>query len=191
MIEELTLTEKLSLVIAALSAVATGFAAFATWLAPRAAARLAEAMRLEANKHEERRRSKLHVFAVLMQERAQIYSDNGVQALNLIDVVFNNSREVRELWSELFLAFEMKPFLQHVQEERFRKLLAAMAKDIGLSDELRSDDLGRVYFPEVKAQERFIADMQRQQTLANLQGKSPAAASAPNSQNTLWPPPPT
>jgi hypothetical protein len=53
---------------------------------------------------------------MLMKERAQIYSENGIKALNLIDVVFNDSREVREAWSELFLAFQMKPFLPHVQD---------------------------------------------------------------------------
>ena len=122
-----------------------------------------------------------------MQERAQIYSENSIKALNVIDVVFNDSREVREAWSELFLAFQMKPFLQHVQEERLRKLLGAMAKDIGFGDEMRNDDFGRVYFPDIKAQEQFISNMQRQQLLANLRGQSPAASSA---TGTLWPPKP-
>src|ERR1700691_1220977 len=156
------MTENVTLLIAIFSAIATGFAAYATWAAPRAAAKLAESLRRDAERHSERQRHKLHVFASLMQERAQIHSDNGVRALNLIDVVFNESREVREAWSELFLAFHMKTVVQHVIDERLRKLLGAIAKDIGLSDELRTDDLGRVYFPIVQAQEQFIKDMQRQ-----------------------------
>jgi predicted ATPase len=135
------MTENIALLAAMFSAIATAFAAFATWSAPRAAARLAESLRREAERHDERQRRKLHVFSTLMQERAQIYSDNGVRALNLIDVVFNESREVRETWSELFLAFQMKPLLQHVIDERLRKLLGAIARDIGLADELRTDDL--------------------------------------------------
>jgi hypothetical protein len=71
-----------------------------------------------------------------MQERAEIYSENALRVLNLIEVVFNDAREVREAWAELYLAFSMKPYLQHVTEERLRKLLAAIAKDIGLADEL-------------------------------------------------------
>ena len=122
-----------------------------------------------------------------MQERAQIHSESGVRALNLIDVVFNESREVREAWSELFLVFYMKPIPEHVLDERLRKLLGAIAKDIGLADELRNDDLGRVYYPMVQQQEQIIKDMQRQQILSRLQGENAAQASV---QNTMWPPKP-
>src|ERR1700720_1313771 len=141
---ENSMTDHLTLLIAIFSAIATGLAAMATWRAPTAAAKLAESLRRDAERHDERQRQKLSVFASLMQERAQIYSDNGVRALNLIDVVFNESRDVREAWSELYLAFLMTPLVQHVLEERIRKLLGAIAKDIGLSDQLRNDDLGRV-----------------------------------------------
>jgi hypothetical protein len=84
----------------------------------------------------------------------------------------------------------MKPLVQHVIDERVRKLLAAIAKDVGLSDELRTDDLGRVYFPIVQAQDQFIKEMQRQQILKTLQDQNPSGASAPAVQNTLWPPKP-
>ena len=111
-----------------------------------------------------------------------------MRALNLIDVVFNESRDVREAWSELFLALHMKPLVDHVVDERLRKLLGSIANDIGLADGLRNDDLGRVYTPIVQAQERLIRDMQRQQALAALQGQP--AAGAAETQNTLWPPKP-
>jgi hypothetical protein len=182
--------ETIAFVAAVFSAIATGFAALATWSAPRAAARLAESLRREAERHDERQRRKLQVFSTLMQERAQIYSDQGVRALNLIDVVFNESREVREAWAELFLAFHMRPIVQHVIDERLRKLLGFIAKNIGLSDELRNDDLGRVYFPIVQQQEQFIKDMQRQQILANLQGENAAGAGAASLPNSPWPPKP-
>lgn len=184
------MTDKIALLTAIFSAIATALAAYATWRAPAAAAKLAEALRRDAERNNERQRQKLKVFATLMQERAQIHSENGVRALNLIDVTFNESRQVREAWSELFLAFQMKPLLQHVVDERMRKLLGTIAKDIGLADELRNDDLGRVYFPVVQAQEQFIKDMQRQQILANLQGQNAAGASATALQNTAWPPKP-
>ncbi len=152
------------------------------------AAKLAETLRRDAERDAERRKQKMYVFSLLMQERAQIHSENGVRALNLIDIVFNESREVREAWSELYLAFYMKPLVQHVVDERIRKLLGAIAKDIGLADELRNDDLGRVYFPVVQQQEQLIRDMQRQQALASLQGQS--AAGATDLLNTVWPPKP-
>lgn len=184
------MTEELNMTTAIFSALATAFAAFATWNAPRAAAKLSETLRRDAEHHNERQKQKLYVFSQLMQERAQIHSENGVRTLNLIDIVFNESREVREAWSELYMAFHMKPIVQHVIDERLRKLLGAIASDIGLADKLRNDDLGRVYYPVVQAQEQFIKDMQRQQVLTSLQGQSAAGASAQAVQSTLWPPKP-
>jgi hypothetical protein len=183
------MSDMFAVAAAAFSAIATAFAAFATWHAPRAAARLAEALRRDSEQAHQRQQHKLHVFGRLMQERAAIYSENGVGALNLIDVVFYDSREVREAWSELFLTFYLDPLPPHVLDERLRKLLAAMAKDIGLGDGLRTDDLGRVYSPKAVTQDRLIKDLQRQQVLATLQSQgSPAANTTP--QSTAWPPKP-
>jgi hypothetical protein len=184
------MTDHLALLIAIFSAVATLFAAIATWRGPIAAARIAESLRREAELHGENQRQKLSVFSTLMQERAKPYSNEGVRAFNLIDVVFNESREVREAWAELFLAFNTKPFLQHVANEKLRELLAAIAKDVGLTDQLRTDDLGRVYYPLAQQQQQFIEYMQRQQTLAGLQVGSAAEAAASNVENTMWPPKP-
>ena len=184
------MNEHLLLLTAIFSAIATALAAVATWRAPLAAAKLAEALRRDAERDAERQRQKLYVFSLLMQERAQIHSDNGVRALNLIDVVFSDSRDVRDAWAELFSAFHLKPLPQHVLGERLLKLLRAIAKDIGLADELRSDDLSRVYFPIVQEQEQFIRDMQRQQTLARLQGQNAAGASDASISTTVWPPRP-
>jgi len=179
-----------SLLTAAFSAVATGFAAFATWHAPRAAAKLAEELRRTSEKAQERQKNKLVVFGLLMQERAAIWSESGVRALNLIDVVFHDSREVREAWAELFLIFNTQPIPPHVLDERLRKLLSAIAKDVGLGDSLRTDDLGRVYSPTDIAQDRLIKDMQRQQLLASLQGKSSPAANTAPAEGNVWPPKP-
>jgi hypothetical protein len=184
------MNDKIALLTAVFSAIATALAALATWRAPMSAAKLAERLRRDGEQGAERQKQKMWVFSMLMQERAQIHSDNGVRALNLIDVVFNDSREVRDAWSDLYGAFEMRPLVQHLIDERLRKLLSAIAKDIGLSDELRNDDLGRVYFPVVQQQEQFIRDMQRQQALASLQSQGAAGAAAAVNPGALWPPRP-
>jgi len=182
------MSEVISLLAAVFSAIATGFAAFGSINAPKVAAKLAESLRRESEIHNERQKHKMNVLSMLMQERAQIYSENAVQALNLIDIVFNDSPEVREAWSELFLSFQIVPIVPHVTDERLRKLLGAMAKDIGLSDKLRNDDLGRVYHPEIRAQEQFIKDTQRKLTLTSLLGQNSTIAN--NSSQTPWPPKP-
>jgi hypothetical protein len=127
-----------------------------------------------------------------MHERAAIYSENGVRALNIVDVVFNDSREVRDAWAELFRIFSVNPIQHLVLEERLHRLLVAMAKDIGLADQLRPDDIGRVYNPNAVAQDRMIRDMQRQQMLTTLsQMQTSPATNVEASQKTPWPPKPT
>ena len=172
------MTDVAPVIAAVASAIATAFAAFATWHAPRSAAKLAETLRRGAERSDQRQRYKLHLFATLMQERAAIYTENAVRVLNTIDVVFHDSRPVREAWAELFLVFSMNPIPPHVLDERLRKLLIAMAQDIGLGDELRVDDIGRVYYPKALTEERSIKDIQRQQLLAALQGDTAAANTA-------------
>ena len=179
------MTDKIALWAAIFSAVATGFAAVATWRAPRSAATLAESLRRDAERHGELQKRKMSILTVLMQERARINSDEGVRALNSIDIVFADSREVREAWAELLLAFTMQPLvIMHVVEERLRRLLAAVAKDVGIADQLRIDDLGRVYYPTSQQQEQLIKDMQRQFVLNSLMQKNAGGA------NSVFPPKP-
>lgn len=183
--------EYYGLIAAFFSALATAFAAVASWRAPVTAARLAEQLRRNAEQTQERQRQKRQVFTTLMQERAAIYTEESVRALNVIDVVFNDSRPVREAWSALLHALDPQQNVPlHAQRDRIRELLTPIANDIGMADEIRIDDLNRVYLPTPLAQERFIRDMERQQALARLQQgqQAPAANTVP--QRTPWPPPP-
>jgi hypothetical protein len=184
------MSEWIQLAIAGFSAVATGLAAFIAWRAPLSAAQLAESLRKTAERENERRRLKFHVFATLMQERASLASLDNVRALNLIDVVYNDCRDVREAWSELFLTFEASQHIPpHVQDERLRKMLAAMAKELSLGDNLRNDDLGRVYYPNALAEEEYVRRLERQAAKARLEGQAPTANTAPP-VISLWPPKP-
>lgn len=184
------MTDPYTLAAAIFSAIATAFAALAAWNAPRAAAKLAETLRRDSERSQERQRNKLHVFASLMQERSAIYSETGVRALNIIDVVFHDCHPVREAWAELFLTFALKPIPDHLLEERLRKLLAAMAADIGLGENLKTDDFGRIYSPTGIVQDRFIRDMQRAQAIASLQNQQAPASNTIHNPQNLWPPKP-
>ena len=155
------MSDSLQIIIAALTTLTAGFAAYATWRAPLSAAELAEKLRQSSDKTTERRRNKLHVFATLMQERASIASLDGVRALNLIDVVFHDCKEVREAWAELFLSYDpSRKFPPHVQEERLGKLLLAMATNLELGDQLRTDDFGRVYYPIALANDAYVRQLE-------------------------------
>jgi hypothetical protein len=181
------------LLAAFFSAIATLFAAYATWVGPRSAAKLAEKIRQENDKSIEKRRTKLSVFGALMENRAAYHSFDSVRAFNLIDIAFNDSPAVRDAWAEFFLALdESRKVPEHEKSNLFRKLLSEMSIDLGLSDRLRIDDFGRVYFPKALADEEFINAMRRKEALDLLQGqKSPSANTAIQFiDNGLYPPPP-
>ena len=176
---------------ALLSAVAAIAAAVATWRGPLAAAKLAESLRRTAEASTDRRRYKLGVFAQVMQERAELYTLEGVRALNSIDIAFADSVRVREAWAELFQTFDPRRSTPaHVTDEKTRKLLQEMATDLGLSDQLRLDDFARVYFPTALQKERQVQALQRELALKQLLGQSSPAANAAEPAPSLWPPKP-
>jgi hypothetical protein len=185
------MSDQYGLIAAIFSAIATFLAAIASWRAPITAAKLAEMLRSHAEQTNEQKRAKLRLFTTLMQERAAIFSESAVQSLNLIDVVFNDCAEVREAWSELFFSFDSKNHVpEHAQQERLRKLLAAMAREVGLADKLKTDDLGRVYFPTILAQDQFIKNMERQNKLQQLQNETSPTANTASPSASIWPPKP-
>lgn len=153
-------------VAAFLSFVATALAAVATWQGPRSAAQLAERIRNEQEKDSERRRMKMHIFSTLMQERATIASYDSVRMLNSIDFVFHDAPRVREAWAELFVIFQTDG-IPHPQlrEEKLRSMLKEMAADLGMSNSLKVDDLGRIYYPNALAREEELRRLQQEKAL--------------------------
>lgn len=170
MIDWVSKPEWVAALSAGLSAVATGIAAWTAYKGPMRAAELAEKLRSMGDAHAEKGKAKLQILAILMAYRKSYWLNEPVNAFNLIDVVYNDCRDVRSSWSELYLAFT-KEIPEHVREERLRKLLGTMSKDLGLSDELRTDDFGRVYTPEAVVEEQLVLMHQRRAALARFEGK--------------------
>src|SRR4051794_31449009 len=83
------------------AAVAAVFSAMAAYRAPVNAAKLASKLQSDNLN----RQIKLNVFATLMQNRASIADLEAVKMLNIIDVVFADSKPVRIAWVELYNAF--------------------------------------------------------------------------------------
>jgi hypothetical protein len=192
------MTEQIASVIAAIfSAIATALAAYAAWIGPVHAAKLAEELRRKTSVEEEKRRLKLDVFTSLMMHRKVFWVEAAVRHLNLIDVVFHDSRTVRDAWANLFVTLERNTNIpqqmqNEIQNEKFFKLLDEMAADLGLSKSLLPDDLRRVYYPKSLSEVELVATLEREQKLHNFTGRGgPAANSAPiSSSNGYWPPRP-
>ena len=178
-----------STIAAFLSAVAAMFAAIATWRGPMSAAKLSESLRQASDEEAERRRFRLNVFATIMQERAQIYTMDGVRALNSIDVAFSDASTVREAWAELYQALNSDPVPEHVVDERIRKLLREMSAELGISERLRLDDFGRIYYPKALSEAHTLQHLERVTALSRLQSASSPAANTTSPDP--WPPQPS
>lgn len=147
--------------IAAIAAVGT---IFVTFVGPIAGAQVAEFL---ARRREQRQR-KLSIFTTIMQHRHNIPAAESVAALNLIDVVYVDSSQVRDAWSELYKAFNDQRLNTRegnsIREGILIKLLKAMAEDLGMSSKFRPEDFSRIYFPEALAEEHDIkAGLRRRQ----------------------------
>lgn len=152
-----------------LSFIATLLAAIATWRGPRSAALLAEKIRHEKEASAEIRRMRMHVFSTLMQERATIASVDSVRMLNSIDFVFNDVQTVREAWAELYILFQTDgPPHPQLKEEKLRTLLKTMASSLGMSGNLKVNDLGRIYYPNALAIEDEIRRLKQEQALSSM-----------------------
>jgi hypothetical protein len=171
------------------SAVATAFAAYASWRGPRAAAEIAEKLRRDAENYNERKRQKFWVFATLMQERSAIWTENAVRALNMIDAVFHDIRPVREAWAELYIKLNAPNVQSLGYADDLRRLLTAMATDVGLANEFGHADAARIYIPNALAQERLVRDLEREQALTRLKDSSPTANTTPQVAGPFPPPP--
>lgn len=174
---------ELQLAMATCTLLATACAAWATWKGPQIAAKLAEQLRKTAQIEDEKRRMKLLVFATLMQERANIASPDAVKMLNLIDLVFIESKEVRDCWAELYAFCGSSAFHDNGVPERLRKLLKEMAINIGVESDLRADDFARIYYPNSHLERDLAESLNRRQTLSKLAGKSPNGNSFPPRPN--------
>lgn len=178
-------------IAAFLSLLTAGFAAYATWQGPKSAAAYAEELRRRSELEDQRANARRNVFFTLMQERATTTSIEAVKALNSIDIVFHDSREVREAWSSLFATFLPNNRLPpHVQSERLVHLLRTMAAEIGLSESLRVDDFSRIYYPNALAWEEELRTLQRDNALKQLQAGSETAIDATPTRKSIFPPKP-
>lgn len=177
---------------ALLSAVATAFAAYATWKGPIVAARLAEEIRKKTQEEEQKHRMKLWVFTTLMQERTNSvpYSPDAVKAFNLIDLVFIESYDVRQSWERMFETFDATKHATELEKKsRFRELLNYIAQDIGIAGKFTISDFDRGYYPTYMFEEAQVQMLHRQNMLRQVSGQNaPAANTAP--AQSVWPPTP-
>lgn len=100
----------------------------------------------------ERRQNRLQLLSSLIATRHELMlTAESVRALNLIDVVFHNKKEVRRLWKEYFDMLHNQGLMNPPGYAQWNKkkleLITEMAKVLGYGKEITHLDMDRVYSP--------------------------------------------
>lgn len=102
-------------------------------------------------KRSEKRKDKMQVFMTLMKTRAFAWNMDIVNALNVIDVVFSDNKDVRDAWknhySALCVSEPKENELKRIQDTKY-KLLEVMAKSLGYRDDINWEIIQSPYYPK-------------------------------------------
>jgi hypothetical protein len=95
-----------------------------------------------------KREAKQKLFLSLMSHRkAMPPRQEWVNALNLVDVVYQDSRAIIQYWHTLYQVLVTKPWNNERYTHAYLDLLSAMAKEVGYK-ELTQTDIDKFYAPE-------------------------------------------
>lgn len=91
---------------------------------------------------------KNRIFTILMSKRYDIASEESVNALNMIDVIFYQSEKVRTAWKSFLETTNQpdSPTKNQAINDKHLKLLEVIAEDIGYK-KIRWDDIKQYYYP--------------------------------------------
>jgi hypothetical protein len=102
-------------------------------------------------KRSEKRKDKMYVFMTLMKSRAFGWDIESVNALNVIDIVFSDNKDVRDAWknhySALCVSEPKENELKRIQDTKY-KLLEVMAKSLGYKDTINWETIQNPYYPK-------------------------------------------
>ena len=112
----------------------------------------------------EKKRDKKQILAILMAYRGiKAHEDDFVKALNMVDVYFYDSKDVRKLCHDYFNSLDHPVFETGQHERVLRALILSMAKDCGYSGIVESD-IAHFYLPEAYIQ-RYVGKPEKTEPL--------------------------
>lgn len=98
----------------------------------------------------EKRKDKMQIFRTLMTSRIG-WSLEKSYALNIIDIVFANDKEVRAAWKDLYDKYCVENPDEHQQKKTQQaedKLLETMAVSLGYKDKITWETIQNPYIPK-------------------------------------------
>lgn len=109
----------------------------------------------------EKRKDKMDIFKTLMVNRHAVWSVDSVRALNSIDIIFSDDKEVRSRWKEYYdkLCIQQPNASDFARINVSRdKLLEAMACSLGYKNKVTWETIQNPYIPKA------MVDAQAQET---------------------------
>ena len=104
-----------------------------------------------------RRQEKIQILKILMTQRFSVKNIDHVNALNLIDVVFIDSKKVREAYKDLYTVYgsqydnnnenEVRDYCEKAKKAE-TKLIEAIINDLGYKDKITWDAIQEPYIPQ-------------------------------------------
>lgn len=121
----------------------------------------------------ERRKDKMEIFKTLMMARIHSWTYESVKALNIIDIVFADDKNVRQAWKDLYSrycisnpsAIEMKE-----REQLMYKLIENIGISLGYKDKITWETIQKPYMPEGMKQQLDNQNTYQQLALLILGG---------------------
>lgn len=99
----------------------------------------------------QKRNDKMQIFKILMTSRIFGWTNESVQAMNLIDIVFADDKAVRKQWKVCFdkmcVENPTETELSKIKTER-EKLLETMAKSLGYKNIITWESIQNPYIPK-------------------------------------------
>lgn len=99
----------------------------------------------------ERRKDKMQIFKILMTSRIYGWTPDSVHALNIIDFVFVNDKEVRSAWKDLNDKLHVSaPNAQQLKmiEHSQYKLIETISNSLGYKDKITWETIQNPYIPD-------------------------------------------
>lgn len=111
------------------------------------------------NRKTAKENAKRELFFTLMANRKSVViSKEWVDALNQIDVVFQDNKKVRRAWREYFDSLNEKSQYNDDKESFLLDLLSEMANSLGYKD-LKQTEISRFYNPQAFPNQQQIASL--------------------------------
>lgn len=175
-------TEIVTAGVAIVAAFVAAFSPFVTWKLGR-----------KGQREDARRNVRLGVFGALMENRHTTESREAIRALNLVDVAFHDSPEVRRFWREYFDMIDNRAFFQDelgakLRDQKLHELLTEMARHLDFG--IDRFDVARTYAPRWLIDEENLRFLERQERLDAARRARVGLGAQPSPVGTATSPPP-